>query len=247
MAFDIPTVSRLTRLYPRAPYAVPYPPGMTSEQIEIIRRIAVEVREKMEGEGSGHDWWHVTRVWNMAKHIVKHESADPFIVELAAVLHDIADWKDYDGDVTVGPAVAREMLLRHGVSSDVTDHVSDIIEHLSFKGAGVKDEMKTIEGKIVQDADRLDAMGAIGIARTFVYSGNRNRLMHNPSEPISQNGTKEEYFAKGGRTAINHFYEKILLLKDRMNTNTAKEIAEHRHAYVEGFLKEFFEEWEGVR
>jgi uncharacterized protein len=220
---------------------------MTIEQEEIIRRVAVEVKEKLEPEGSGHDWWHAMRVWNMAQRIAEREGADIFVVELAAVLHDIADWKDFDGDVTIGPAVAREILLRHGTPADATDHVCDIIEHLSFKGAGVKDEMKTIEGKIVQDADRLDGIGAIGIARTFVYSGNKSRIIHDPNEALSPNATKEEYLTKGGRTAINHFYEKILLLKDRMNTNTAKEIAKHRHSYIEGFLKEFFEEWEGLR
>src|SRR5512133_258605 len=171
-------------------YALAY---MTIEQEEIIRRVAVEVKEKLAQEGSGHDWWHAMRVWNMAKRIAEREGADVFVVELAAILHDIADWKDFDGDVTIGPAVAREILLRHGASSDTSDHVSDIIEHLSFKGAGVKDEMKTIEGKIVQDADRLDAIGAIGIARTFVYSGNKNRIIHDPNEAIATNATKEAF------------------------------------------------------
>lgn len=220
---------------------------MTSEQQEIIRRVAVDVKTRLEGEGSGHDWWHTLRVWNLAKQIGERENADLFVIELAALLHDIADWKDHDGDVTVGPKVAREILDSHGVVVDVQNHVGDIIEHLSFKGAGVSSEMKTLEGKVVQDADRLDAIGAIGIARTFVFSGNRSRPMHIPDLPISENKTKEEYIQKGGRTAINHFYEKILLLKDRMNTKSAKEIAEGRHQYTEEFLKQFFAEWEGSR
>lgn len=218
---------------------------MNSEQQKIIDAVADEVKRQSESEGSGHDWWHIFRVWNMAKRIGESEGADAFVVELGALLHDIADWKDHGGDVMVGPAVAREIMTRYEISSDVIDHVCDIIEHLSYKGADVKDEMKTLEGKVVQDADRLDSMGAIGVARTFMYSGSRGRLMHDPSIPASSYATKEEFLMKGGRTAINHFYEKILLLKDRMNTKMAKEIAESRHQFTEEFLDRFLKEWKG--
>lgn len=217
---------------------------MTPEQQKILEKVALEVKAKLEGEGSGHDWWHIVRVWNMAKHIGASEKAGMFVVELAALLHDIADWKFCGGDDTVGPKVARQILEKNFVSAGSIDHVCDIIAHLSFKGAGVKTEMNTIEGKIVQDSDRLDAIGAIGVARTFAYGGHKNRPMYDPDKKPSLHQSKEEYF-KGGDSAINHFYEKLLLLKDRMNTETAKKLAEGRHRFMEEYLKEFFQEWEG--
>ena len=138
----------------------------TNEQ-KIIQEVADEVKQKLEGEGSGHDWWHIVRVWNMAKHIGTSEGADIFVVELAALLHDIADWKFHDGDDTVGPKIARQVLEKYSVPAETIKHVCDIIIGMSFKGAGVKTEMKTLGGKAVQDSDRLDAIGAIGVARTF--------------------------------------------------------------------------------
>jgi uncharacterized protein len=210
----------------------------------IILKIADEVREKLEGEGSGHDWWHVYRVWKMATHIGKKENTDLFVVELAALLHDIADWKFHNGDDTVGPRVAGEILARHEVPPEIIAKIGKIIQEGSFKGAGVKTTPSTLEGKVVQDADRLDAIGAIGIARTFAYGGHKNRAMYNPEEKPVMHQTKEEY-SKSQSHTINHFYEKLLLLKDLMNTSTAKEIAEGRHRFMEEYLKIFFREWEG--
>ncbi len=217
---------------------------MTTEQQHIIDQVAARVRSTLEGEGSGHDWWHIVRVWNTAKHLCEIERADFFVVELTALLHDIADWKFHDGDDTVGPRVAREILEEHNVDPAVIDHVATIISTMSFKGAGVATPMETLEGKIVQDADRLDAIGAIGIARTFAYGGNKNREMYNPEQKPVMHDSKETYSHNGSHT-INHFYEKLLLLKDRMNTQAAKQIAEGRHEFMEQFLKKFYSEWEG--
>lgn len=217
---------------------------MTTDQQHIIDTVATRVRSTLEGEGSGHDWWHILRVWNMAKHLCEIERADFFVVELAALLHDIADWKFHDGDDTVGPRVAREILSEHKVDSVVADHVATIIATMSFKGAGVPTPMETLEGKIVQDADRLDAIGAIGIARTFAYGGHKNREIYNPEEKPTLHDSKEGY-SKNVSHTINHFYEKLLLLKDRMNTNAAKSIAQGRHQFMEEYLERFFGEWEG--
>ncbi|KKW31487.1 MAG: Metal dependent phosphohydrolase [Candidatus Uhrbacteria bacterium GW2011_GWA2_52_8d] len=151
-----------------------------------------------------------------------------------------------DGDDTVGPRVAREILTEHGVDSVVADHVAKIISTMSFKGAGVPTPMETLEGKIAQDADRLDAIGAIGIARTFAYGGNKNREMYNPEQKPATHDSKEAYFNSGSHT-INHFYEKLLLLKDRMNTPAAKEIAQGRHEFMEQFLERFYQEWNGEK
>ncbi len=211
---------------------------------QVIADIERQVRASLDGEGSGHDWWHILRVLNMAKHLGEAEKADMFIVQLAALLHDIADWKFHNGDDTVGPRVAREMLTKLEVAPADIDHVCAIIAGLSYKGAGVNTDMPTLEGRCVQDADRLDAIGAIGIARTFVYTGHKGRPMHDPSSKPVMHDTKEAYF-KGGETTINHFYEKLLLLKDRMQTETAKRIALGRHEYMEAFLKRFYAEWDG--
>ena len=210
----------------------------------IIEKIAGVIRQKLEGEGSGHDWWHIYRVWKMARHIGNEENADMFVIELTALLHDIADWKFNDGDDTVGPRVAREILVTHGVPENITNHVCEIISTMAFKGAGVKTEMQTLEGKVVQDADRLDAVGAIGIARTFAYGGHKGRAMYNPEQKPVMHQTKEEYIQNEGPT-INHFYEKLLLLKDRMNTQTAKRLAEGRHRFMEEYVDRFFKEWGG--
>lgn len=219
---------------------------LTMNDTDVITQIAFEVREKLEGEGSGHDWWHIYRVWKMAEHIGRDEKADMLIVSLAALLHDIADWKFHDGDDTVGPRVAGEILAKHGVSKEIIDHVGQIILEGSFKGAGVKTAPSTLEGKVVQDADRLDAIGAIGIARTFAYGGHKGRLLYDPNSKPVAHETKEQYFKSTGST-INHFYEKLLLLKNLMNTQSAKTLAEGRHRFMEEYLDTFYKEWEGVQ
>jgi len=213
------------------------------EKSLIIQSVAGRVQQILDQESSGHDWWHVYRVWQMAKYIASHESADIFIVELAALLHDIADWKLHDGDDTVGPQRAREILAEFGVEQAFIDHVADIIQTMSFKGAGVVDCVKTLEGKIVQDADRLDAIGAIGVARAFAYGGYKNNPMHDLRVPVVMHGSKEAYVKHQG-TTVNHSYEKLFLLKDRMNTKTARVIAEQRHEFMQQFVKAFFAEWE---
>ncbi len=217
---------------------------MNPEQQKTIQEIAKDVRRKLEGEGSGHDWWHIVRVWNMAKHIGAIEGADMFVVELTALLHDIADWKFHEGDETIGPKEARKILEKNSVSAHVVKHVCDIIGGISYKGAGVKTEMQTLEGRVVQDSDRVDAIGAIGVARAFAYGGHKNRPMYDPDRKSSLHQSKEEYF-KSGSPTINHFYEKLLLLKDRMNTTTAQKIAEDRHEYMEKYLDRFLQEWDG--
>ncbi len=210
---------------------------------KLISAVANEVQERLAEESSGHDWWHVYRVWKMAQHIGKEEGADMLIVNLAALLHDIADWKFHNGDDTVGPRVAREVLEKHGASEEVISHVGTIMLEMSFKGAGVKSEPSTLEGKVVQDADRLDAIGAIGVGRTFAYGGHKGRLMYDPNIKPVMHTSKEEYASNNSPT-INHFYEKLLLLKDLMNTKTAKELAAGRHEFMEQFLERFFKEWE---
>ena len=198
------------------------------------------------GEGSGHDWWHVYRVWKNAIHIGKQESVDIFVVELAALLHDVADWKFHDGNDEIGPQVAKEWLESLSVDEKVISHVYQIIKDISFKGAGVVTAMKTTEGMVVQDADRLDALGAIGIARTFAYGGSKNREMYNPDINPEMHASFEQYKKSQG-TSINHFYEKLLLLKELMNTATARQIAEKRHAVMEDYLQQFYDEWEGIK
>lgn len=211
---------------------------------EIIERVAADVKGRFGSEGSGHDWWHIERVWTNARHIGATETADMFVVELAALLHDIADWKFHAGDEAIGPARAREILMAHNVSAEVVDHVAQIIATMSYKGAGVPTPMATIEGKIVQDADRLDAIGAIGIARTFAYGGHKGRLLYDPGRKPEMHATKEAYF-NGDAPTLNHFYEKLLLLKDRMNTAEAKRVAAGRHRFMEQYLEQFYKEWDG--
>lgn len=210
----------------------------------IIQKTADHVREKMAGESSGHDWWHVYRVWRIAVRLGKKEKADLFIVELAALLHDIADWKFHGGDISAGPRAAREWLSCLNVDEESISCICDIVGGISYKGAGVKTDMKTKEGMVVQDADRLDAMGAIGIARAFAYGGSADREMYNPEIKAAPHQTFEQYKNSKG-TTVNHFYEKLLLLKDRMNTETGRKMAEKRHKYMEQYLKRFYTEWEG--
>jgi uncharacterized protein len=217
---------------------------MTMTKEEIIQQTADQVRQKFEGEGTGHDWWHIYRVWQNAKHIGEKEGGDIFVIELGALLHDIADWKFHGGNEEAGPAATKELLEKLEVAPTVVEAVCHIVANVSYKGAGVKNKIETLEGFVVQDADRLDALGAIGIARTFAYGGSRNREMYNPEIPAVIHQTANAYM-KNESPTINHFYEKLLLLKDLMNTNTGKILAEGRHAYMEKYLVQFLAEWEG--
>lgn len=210
----------------------------------IVDRTVGYIRTQFSGESSGHDWWHVYRVWQNAKQIAAHEAADMYIVELAALLHDIADWKFNDGDDSAGPRAATVWLESQGVPRAVIDAVCDIIRGLSFKGAGTTVDILSLEGRIVQDADRLDAIGAIGIGRAFAYGGHAGREMHNPEVPPVLHESYAAYKKNDGPT-INHFYEKLLLLKDRMNTETGKRIAIQRHRFLKDFLRQFLMEFEG--
>ena len=210
----------------------------------ILTQTEAYVKESLSGEGSGHDWWHIYRVRQNALAIAQHEAVDAFVVQLAALLHDIADHKFHDGDETVGPRVARAWLEQLNVEPAVIDHVCRIIADISFKGAGVDTPMHSLEGQVVQDADRLDAIGAIGIARAFAYGGHKNRLLYDPD--ISPEAhTSFDAYKNSQAPTINHFYEKLLLLKDRMNTPTARRLAESRHAFMEMYLQQFFAEWNG--
>ncbi len=212
---------------------------------QLIEQVSEEMKRRLAKDSTGHDWWHIDRVRNLAKRIAQAERADEFVVELAAIMHDIADWKFYDGNEQAGPNAARALLERYEVAPEIIDTVCTIILKLGFKGAGVPDEMPMLEGKIVQDADRLDALGAIGVARAFAYGGYRGRPLHDPnSKPILH--TNKEDYLKGGTTSTNHFYEKLLLLKDRVHTETAQTIAVERHRFLEDFLDHFFKEWNGV-
>jgi uncharacterized protein len=220
---------------------------VTAAQSAVVGATSRFVKGKFSGEGTGHDWWHMYRVWQLAKTIAaKEPAADRYIVELGALLHDIADWKFHDGDLEAGPKAARQWLERQKAGEAVIMHVEDIIRTVSFKGAGVASNMATLEGKIVHDADKLDAMGAIGIARAFAYGGANGRPMHDPDHPPETHADFEAYKGSKG-SSINHFYEKLLLLKDRMYTDTAKQLAAGRHAYLEKFLDEFYAEWSGQR
>lgn len=218
--------------------------GMSADERLIFNKTKEHVKNKFLNEGSGHDWWHLYRVWKTAKAIAKKERANAFIVELGALLHDIADWKDHDGDLEAGPRAARQWLESLKTEASVIQQIESIVREISFKGAGVETPMSSKEGMIVQDADRLDAMGAIGIARTFTWGGSRGRLMYDPNFAPTMHQSFDDYKKSGGHT-INHFYEKLLLLKDRMNTQTAKKIAESRHEFMEQYLDQFYTEWEG--
>lgn len=214
---------------------------------KIIEKTKEFVRNKLQGEGSGHDWWHIYRVFNIAVSIAKTEKqeVDIFVVKLGALLHDIADWKFNNGDTDVGAKVSRDFLESLDVDKETISHVAEIVKNISFKGAGEKSCMKTLEGMIVQDGDRLDAIGAIGIARTFAYGGHDNREMYNPDINPENHETFEQYQNSKG-TTINHFYEKLLLLKDLMNTEAARKYAEKRHKFMEEYLDEFYAEWNGT-
>ncbi|WP_372744099.1 HD domain-containing protein [Lutibacter sp.] len=212
--------------------------------IQIIKNTEIFVKETLKNAEGGHDWFHILRVWNNAKLIAKKENVDVFIVELGALLHDIADSKFYNGDETIGPKMARDFLEKEQVENSIIEHVENIISNISYKGGNFKQTFKSPELDVVQDADRLDAIGAVGIARCFNYGGFKNRPLYNPEIAPNLHQTKEEYKNSEAPT-INHFYEKLLLLKDKMNTETGKKIAEDRHTYMETFLQQFYNEWEG--
>ena len=211
---------------------------------QAIEQTVEHVRALLLHESSGHDWWHVYRVWKTAVRIGEEEGVDLFVVELAALLHDVADWKFMGGDDSAGARVAREWLEGLGVEESVISHVCGIITALSFRGASVPTPMWSREGMVVQDADRLDALGAIGIARVFAYGAHRGQQIHDPDTPPGHHATFEEY-KQGNSTSINHFYEKLLLLKDRMNTEAGKRIAAERHDFMVQYLERFFDEWKG--
>jgi uncharacterized protein len=211
---------------------------------EVIARTVQHVKETLADDSSGHDWFHIERVWRMARRLAEEEGADLFVVELAALLHDIADWKFHGGDETAGPRVAGEWLEDLSVARETREHVCEIIAHISFKGAGVKDGMATLEGQVVQDADRLDALGAIGIARTFAYGAHKGQPLYDPNVQPVLHESFAAYKSNKGNT-LNHFYEKLLLLKDRLNTRSARKLAEGRHAFMEEFVARFLAEWNG--
>ena len=211
---------------------------------KIIAHTIEFVKQELENAEGGHDRFHIQRVWKNALTIANTESeADLLIVQLGALLHDIADSKFHNGDETVGPAKTAAFLQRFNLPTITIDHVVNIVKHISFKGGNEAQKFRSLELDIVQDADRLDAIGAIGIARTFNYGGHKGRAIYDPTIQPNLNMSKEEYKASTAPT-INHFYEKLLLLKDRMNTEKGKQMAEERHQFMEQFLHQFFKEWE---
>ncbi|GHE40923.1 HD domain-containing protein [Sphingobacterium griseoflavum] len=215
-------------------------------QNSFIEQTASFVKERLKNAESGHDWWHIQRVWNNTKLLLETEDADRMVCELTALLHDIADSKFHHGDEQIGPRIAGEFLLSIGVDATTVVHVQQIILNMSFKASLGEVSFHSKELEIVQDADRLDAIGAIGIARAFNYGGFKNREIYNPEIPVEQHLTKEAYKNTQAPT-INHFYEKLLLLRDKMNTPTGREIAAERHRFMESFLQQFYGEWNGER
>jgi uncharacterized protein len=216
---------------------------MTQE--EQINNTIDFVKKALSDAEGGHDWFHIERVYKNALLIAKNESVDNFIVALGSLLHDIADSKFHNGDETVGPRIAREFLFKQNVDSTIIEHIIKIIENISFKSSlGTSKKFSSPELDVIQDADRLDAIGAIGIARCFNYGGFKNRKLYDPSIKPNLNMSKEEYKSSDGPT-INHFYEKLLLLKDRMKTKTGLRLAKERHDYMKDYLDQFYKEWNG--
>ena len=218
---------------------------LTDLQKKVIEYTQDYVYTLLKDDASGHDWWHIHRVRNLAKSIAKQERKEInlFVCEMAALLHDVADEK-MNKTEEEGERKVRNWLLTQPITKEETEQIMDIILHMSYKGGTNKTKLSSIEGKIVQDADRLDAIGAIGIARTMAYSGSKNRLIHDPEKKPREHLTIEDY-RSGEDTAIMHFYEKLLKLKDEMNTTVGKQLAEKRHAYMEDYLNEFYAEWDG--
>lgn len=209
---------------------------------EIIAGIIREVKSLYEKKDKAHDWSHIDRVTKLAQQIASKEGADQYIVTLGALLHDISDWKDNSGDSSVGGVEAKKFLQKFEIESSIQERVAEIVEKISFKGNKSEDQKSlSLEAKVVQDADRLDAMGAIGVARCFAYSASKGRPIYDPTIPYDI----EAFSRQGSLTAINHFYEKLLLIGDLMNTETGMQIAKERHQFLEAFLTQFFKEWEG--
>jgi len=213
-------------------------------QETVIQKTIDFVKETLSESEGGHDWWHIYRVWKLSIQIAQTESVDNFTMELGALLHDIADSKFHNGDEKIGPRIAGEFLGSLNIQEEVIVHIKNIIANISFKGGKHTQKFRSPELDVIQDADRLDAMGAIGIARTFNFGGYKGREIYNPEIIPNLNMTREEYKCSQAPT-LNHFYEKLLLLKDRMNTDSGKLMAEHRHQYMEQFLEEFYKEWNG--
>lgn len=214
--------------------------------MSVIDNTIVFVKNKLQNAEAGHDWFHIERVYRNSLLIANEEECDLEVVKLAALLHDIADSKFNDGDESIGPKTARTFLEKENIPQETINHVVAIIENISFKGGNFEKKFTSKELEIVQDADRLDAIGAIGIARTFNYGGFKNRQLYNPEIAPQLKMTKEEYKNSEAPT-INHFYEKLLLLKDKMNTETGKKIAQERHRFMELFLSQFYAEWDGEK
>jgi len=212
--------------------------------MQLINNTILFVKNQLTNAEGGHDWFHIERVYKNALLIAEEEDCDITIVKLGALLHDIADSKFHDGDEKIGPKTARIFLESQNVSEDIISHVISIIENISFKGGNFEKKFNSKELEIVQDADRLDAIGAIGIARTFNYGGFKNRPLYNPNIQPNLNMSKEEYKNSESPT-LNHFYEKLLLLKDKMNTETGKKIAQKRHDFMITYLSQFYAEWDG--
>ena len=225
---------------------VPFSTQKTMNNPNLINKTIAFVKEKLSDAEGGHDWFHIERVYKNALLIAKDTDCDLIVVQLGALLHDIADSKFHNGDETIGPKTARLFLENENVSEDIIKHVVNIIENISYKGGNFEKKFSSIELDIVQDADRLDAIGAIGVARAFNYGGFKNRALYDPEIDPVTNMTKEEY-KKNNAPTINHFYEKLLLLKDKMNTETGKQIAGERHHFMENFLAQFYAEWEGIK
>ena len=215
-------------------------------QLDIINKTILFVKEQLKNAEGGHDWFHIQRVYKNALLIADNEDCNLQIVQLGALLHDIADSKFHNGDETIGPKTAKDFLEKENVDAEAIEHVLKIIENVSYKGDNFEKKFHSKELEIVQDADRLDAIGAIGIARAFNYGGFKNRAMYNPDIAPQMKMSKEEY-KKSEAPTINHFYEKLLLLKDKMNTETGKKIAQERHRFMEGFLAQFYAEWDGEK
>lgn len=217
---------------------------MTNSPQEIINKTADFVKHSLNEAEGGHDWWHAYRVWKMTIHIAKEESADLFVVQLAALLHDIADSKFHNGNEELGPKIAKDFLRKQGVDKTIIKEVVSIIEHMSFHKSFESKSYESLEMDVVSDADKLDAIGAIGIARTFNYGGHKGFSIYDPNIKSQQYKSKEDY-KKSDAPTINHFYEKLFLLKDMMKTKTGKRLAAERHTFMEKYLDQFYNEWEG--
>ena len=213
--------------------------------MSVLENTQKFVKKRLENTESGHDWFHIERVYKNALLIAKEETCNTEVVQLAALLHDIADSKFHYGDETIGPKVAREFLTKENIAEEIISHVVAIIENISFKGGNFEQNFHSKELEIVQDADRLDAIGAIGIARTFNYGGFKNRAIYDP-EILPHLSMSKEAYKNSTAPTINHFYEKLLLLKDKMNTETGKKIAQKRHEFMESYLEQFYGEWNGI-